>query len=140
MKQLVYTMFINNNRPSFHLWWKENLVEHRKVSKYYETGCRWVRYYNLPFLLYISFLNIFYAFYCNNYYCKNFNTLIYYDVKLNVDAFYELKVAEPMSIFLLAYFFEIWIKILIAYWFLYFLFMFVNNEHFFLSLLFLNLN
>ena len=32
-------MFIKNNRPSFHLWWKENLVKHRKVSKYYDTDC-----------------------------------------------------------------------------------------------------
>ena len=30
-------MFIGNNRTSFHLWGKENLVKHRKVSKYYET-------------------------------------------------------------------------------------------------------
>ena len=37
---LVYTMFISNNRSSFHLWWKENLVKHRKVSKYYETNFR----------------------------------------------------------------------------------------------------
>ena len=27
-------MFISNNRPWFHLWWKENLVKYRKVSKY----------------------------------------------------------------------------------------------------------
>ena len=33
-------MFISNNRPSFHLWWKEKLVKHQKVSKYYETDCR----------------------------------------------------------------------------------------------------
>ena len=33
-------MFIGNNRPSSHLWWKEILVKHRKVSKYYETECR----------------------------------------------------------------------------------------------------
>ena len=33
-------MFVSNNRPSFHLWWKENLVKHWKVSKYYETDCR----------------------------------------------------------------------------------------------------
>ena len=33
-------MFISNNRASFHLWGKENLVKHRKVSKYYETDCR----------------------------------------------------------------------------------------------------
>ena len=41
MRQLVYTMFISYNRTSFHLRWKENLVEHRKVSKYYETGFRY---------------------------------------------------------------------------------------------------
>ena len=28
-------MFISNNRASFHLRWKESLVKHRKVSKYY---------------------------------------------------------------------------------------------------------
>ena len=39
MRQLVYTMLISNNRTSFHLWWKENLVKHWKVSKYYETDC-----------------------------------------------------------------------------------------------------
>ena len=33
-------MFISNNRPLFPLWWKENLVNHRNVSKYYETNCR----------------------------------------------------------------------------------------------------
>ena len=27
---------MNNNRPSFHLWRRENLVKHKKVSKYYE--------------------------------------------------------------------------------------------------------
>ena len=32
-------MFLSNNGPSFHLWWKENLVKHREVSKYYETDC-----------------------------------------------------------------------------------------------------
>ena len=39
MRQLVYTMFIRNKCPSFHLSWKENLVKHRKVSRYYETDC-----------------------------------------------------------------------------------------------------
>ena len=28
LKLFVYTMFISNNRASFHLWWKENLVKH----------------------------------------------------------------------------------------------------------------
>ena len=32
-------MFISNNRASFYLWWKENLVIHQKVSKYYENDC-----------------------------------------------------------------------------------------------------
>ena len=39
MGQLVYTMFISNNCTLFHLWRKENLVKHQKVSKYYETDC-----------------------------------------------------------------------------------------------------
>ena len=39
MRQLVYTMFISNNRPFGHLWWKEDFVYHLKVSKYYETDC-----------------------------------------------------------------------------------------------------
>ena len=33
-------MFISSNRASFHLWWKENLVKHQKVSKYIKNGCR----------------------------------------------------------------------------------------------------
>ena len=37
--QIAYSMFISNNRPSIHLWLKENLVKDRKVSKYYETDC-----------------------------------------------------------------------------------------------------
>ena len=39
MRKHVRTMFVSNNGPSFHLWWKENLVKHREVSKYYETDC-----------------------------------------------------------------------------------------------------
>ena len=39
MRQLVYTMLISNNRPSFHLWWKENLGILQQVSKYYEKDC-----------------------------------------------------------------------------------------------------
>ena len=39
MRQLLYTMFISNNRPSFHLWWKKNLGKHQKVLKYYENDC-----------------------------------------------------------------------------------------------------
>ena len=40
MRQLVYAMFISNNRTSCHLWWKENLVKHQKVSKFCEIDCR----------------------------------------------------------------------------------------------------
>ena len=32
-------MFVSIDRPPFHLWWTENFVKHRKVSKYYETDC-----------------------------------------------------------------------------------------------------
>ena len=38
-RQLVYTMLISNNRTSFHLWRKENLVKHQRVLKYYENDC-----------------------------------------------------------------------------------------------------
>ena len=33
----LYIMLISNNRASFHLWLKENLVKHQKVSKYCEN-------------------------------------------------------------------------------------------------------
>ena len=39
MRQLVHIIFISNSRPSCHFWWKENLVKHQKVSKYYENDC-----------------------------------------------------------------------------------------------------
>ena len=35
-RQVVYTMFITCKRTSFHFWWKENMVENRKVSICYE--------------------------------------------------------------------------------------------------------
>ena len=35
-------MFISNNGPSFHFWWKEKLVKHQKASEYYETDCRYL--------------------------------------------------------------------------------------------------
>ena len=31
---------------SFHLWWKENLIKHQKVSRYYENDCSFLA---LPF-------------------------------------------------------------------------------------------
>ena len=39
VRQHIYIMFISNNRTSFHLSWKQNLIKHKKVSKYYKTGC-----------------------------------------------------------------------------------------------------
>ena len=30
---------VTNNHASFHLWWKESLVKHLKVSKYYDHDC-----------------------------------------------------------------------------------------------------
>ena len=54
MRQVVYTKFTSNNCPSFHLWWKENLVKHRKNSKYYKTDCRLFKNPNLPSLLWIG--------------------------------------------------------------------------------------
>ena len=35
----MYAMFVTNNHASFHLWWKENLVKHQEVSKYYVHDC-----------------------------------------------------------------------------------------------------
>ena len=32
--------FITNNHASFHFWLKENLLNHQKVTKYYELDCR----------------------------------------------------------------------------------------------------
>ena len=36
-------MFISNNRASFHLRWKKNLVKHEKFLKPYENDCSSVR-------------------------------------------------------------------------------------------------
>ena len=32
-------MLATKNHASFHLCWKENLVKHQKLSKYYENDC-----------------------------------------------------------------------------------------------------
>ena len=56
MRQPVYTMFISNNRASFHWWWKENLVKHQRASKYYENDCR-ITSKNRPSLLDNIFIN-----------------------------------------------------------------------------------
>ena len=51
VRQHVYTRSISSNRTSIHLWRKENLVKHPKVSKYYETDCL------QNFLLFFMFLS-----------------------------------------------------------------------------------
>ena len=38
-KETPVYQFITNNHASIHLWWKENLLNHQKVSKYYEHDC-----------------------------------------------------------------------------------------------------
>ena len=40
LSDVLGTMSISNNCAFFHLWWKENLVKHQNVSKYYENYCR----------------------------------------------------------------------------------------------------
>ena len=35
-------MFVSNKRAWFHLWRKENLVKHKKLSKYYENDLDWI--------------------------------------------------------------------------------------------------
>ena len=39
MRQIVYTMFIDNDHTSFHFWWKKNLLKNKNISKYYENDC-----------------------------------------------------------------------------------------------------
>ena len=36
-----YSNFITDKHASFHLWWKENLLNYQKVSKYYEHDCKY---------------------------------------------------------------------------------------------------
>ena len=36
VRQLVYTVFISNNHPLFHLWCRKNLVKYQKLPKYYD--------------------------------------------------------------------------------------------------------
>ena len=35
-------MFITNNHASLHVWWKEKLLKHQKVSRHYEKDCRYL--------------------------------------------------------------------------------------------------
>ena len=35
---------MSNNRASFYLWWKENLVKHQKVPRQYENDCSFVTF------------------------------------------------------------------------------------------------
>ena len=50
-KAIHIYQFIANNNASFHWWWKENLLSHQKVSKYYKCDCL----QNFP-LLFMSLL------------------------------------------------------------------------------------
>ena len=56
IRQLVYTIFITNNHASFHLWWKEKLVKHQQVSKYYMAMIVANIYIRLHFLLNYSLI------------------------------------------------------------------------------------
>ena len=38
-KETRVYQFITSNHASFHLWWKEKLLNHQKISKYYEADC-----------------------------------------------------------------------------------------------------
>ena len=71
MRQLGYTMFISYNRSSFHFWWKENLIKHQKVSKYYENDCScfWVKL-SLDIVLLIDFWLIEEKTSCQNFWHK----------------------------------------------------------------------
>ena len=57
MRQLLYTMFISNNRTSFHLWCMESLAKHEKVSKYYENKCSVAFHVTLHFSWLVSIWN-----------------------------------------------------------------------------------
>ena len=52
MRKLVYTMFVSNNCPSFNLWWKKNLVKHRKVKQHY--GIDYLKKFALLFMFLIT--------------------------------------------------------------------------------------
>ena len=40
-------LFNSNNYDLFHLWSKESLLSHQKVSKYYEFNCMLIRIYRI---------------------------------------------------------------------------------------------
>ena len=50
MRQLVYTMLVSNNRTSFYLWWKKNLVKYQKISKCYENDCYVLNLWSWPWI------------------------------------------------------------------------------------------
>ena len=47
----VWQLFLTNNHPYFHFLWKEYLLNHQIVSKYYERDCRFLPDY-LTFSIY----------------------------------------------------------------------------------------
>ena len=48
LRKLVYTILLSNNRLSFPLWGKENLIYDQQVWKYYENDC--LQYFLLLFM------------------------------------------------------------------------------------------
>ena len=74
--------FITNNHALFHLWWKENLLNHQKVSRYYKHSCR--GHLQEPkttpnFANYVKFKNVtlFFIFKNSQYYYTCHNALLF---------------------------------------------------------------
>ena len=59
MRQLLYIMFITNNKASFHLWWEENLLKHQKISNIMTmiVGPR-LSTVSIPYLTVLIFLHV----------------------------------------------------------------------------------
>ena len=51
LRNFLYVMFIGNNHTSFHLWLKETLRKHQKISKYCEND-----FLQILFLFFTSLL------------------------------------------------------------------------------------
>ena len=51
-------MFLSNNDALFHLWWKQNLIKHQKVSKYYQNDAEFTDRYSPQYGM-LTFLSLF---------------------------------------------------------------------------------
>ena len=51
-------LFITDNQPSLHLWWKKILLNHKKISQYYDYDClqKFLLLFTLMFLLIASII------------------------------------------------------------------------------------